>query len=375
MAADWLRLIGTAALSSSMLACGGSDEGNGASGGGGGVGGSSTGATSTGGALAGGSGGMTMSLAAGTCDDDPPPGAPEAPDPPGYSGGACPTLVPGDQLNIISSSGIDREFLLVVPEDPQPGETFPVIFLWHWLGGDAFDFYSRADAQNAVNQQRFIAVIPNGIGTNPVANWPWFDGYGDDVYQAEFVFFDDLLSCVAEQFAVNKNCVSSAGVSDGALWTSQLMGGRGEYLSSIIVLSGGVDANIVLGNVRPYAPSPHVMPAIVLWGGPTDNCIVLPFEQASLNLEAGLAADGHFIIECIHDCGHAEPPFEGPAGQTKFAALWNFVREHPYWLPDGDSPYLDEGLPDGFPYWCGIGAGSAVPRTEGTECGGPGCPF
>src|SRR5688572_24396379 len=319
-----------------------------------------------------GTGGSTMMLpgGAGTCNDEPPAGAMQAPDPPPYSGGACPTLTPGTTFNTIASSGIDRQFLLVVPENPEPGETFPVIFLWHWLNADAMSFYERADAQNAATQQRFIAVIPNGIDSIP-ANWPWLTTSNTE---RDFIFFDDMLACVSEQYPVNKNCVSSAGVSDGALWTSQLAGGRGQYLSSIIVLSGGVDINIAIGQVRPYMSPAHKMPAVVLWGGPTDVCIILQFEQASRNLEAGLTADGHFLIECIHDCGHSEPPLEPPPGQTKFGMLWDFVREHPYWLQDGGSPYNETGLPASFPDWGANGMGNAIPRgTGGTGCDGPGC--
>ncbi|MCS6799491.1 MAG: hypothetical protein NZ898_13370 [Myxococcota bacterium] len=35
--------------------------------------------------------------------------------------------------------------------------------------------------------------------------------------------------------------------------------------------------------------------------------------------------------------------------------------QHRYWLAGGDSWY--GGLPDSFPSWCGIGAGSATIRT------------
>jgi hypothetical protein len=166
--------------------------------------------------------------------------------------------------------------------------------------------------------------------------------------------------------------VSSAGVSDGALWTSQLIGGRGEYLSSAIVLSGGVggsyNTDATGGGIRDYLPSTaHVMPAIILWGGPSDN-FILNFEPATKALERHMQEEGHFIVECQHNCGHDEPPFEAPPGESKFAAFWDFVNDHPYWLGPGESPYKAAGaLPPTFPEWCAIGVGNAVERT-GTGC-------
>ncbi len=177
----------------------------------------------------------------GKCGDTPPAGATLAPDPPSYAG-QCPALVPGANFNHITSSGTDREFLLVVPDDIKPDERLPLVFLWHWVGGSAQEFYAIADAQDAVNRNRFIAVIPQGIGSFP-SDWRgWYTGDPPEDETEEFQFFDDMLACVSEQLPVDKNCVSTAGVSDGALWSSQLIGGRGQYLSSAIILSGGVQS-------------------------------------------------------------------------------------------------------------------------------------
>src|SRR6185503_18303428 len=68
-----------------------------------------------------------------TCADGPPPGGVEAPDPPAYSGGACPTLTTGiDNRATITSSGKTRKFAVIVPDQPTAGAKLPVVFLWHW---------------------------------------------------------------------------------------------------------------------------------------------------------------------------------------------------------------------------------------------------
>jgi predicted esterase len=263
--------------------------------------------------------------------------------------------------------GNDRTFLLVLPSNPEPDEVLPVIFLWHWLGGSANDFLEKGQIQAAADSQRFIAVIPESKG-DITFKWPFDAQQKQERVDEEFTFFDDMLSCVSEQFKVNNNCVASAGVSAGALFTDQLAGGRGQYLSSILSLSGGVG-----GVVRPWTQPDHRMPAMVLWGGPTDQCFfVMNFDTASKELEKSLDAGGHFYLECVHNCGHSEPPLEAPAGLTNFAGLWQFVFDHPYWLKPGTSPYTSDGVPKALPTWCAIGAGSSTPRTG--ECPSePGC--
>jgi len=118
----------------------------------------------------------------------------------------------------------------------------------------------------------------------------------------------------------------------------------------------------------------------VLWGGDGPpqmdgvkdilGCagIGMDFSVASRSLEQGLAEDGHFFVECKHNCGHVEPPLEAPLGESKYAGMWEFALDHPCWLAAGQSPYLTQGMPASMPAWCGIGAGTAIPRSGG------GCP-
>jgi predicted esterase len=348
--------------------------GSGASGGAGGSGTTaSTGAVGGAGGVGGGvgGGGGTGNFPLISCSVEAPEGAAHAPPPPAYSGGECPALATG--FNTITSSGNAREFRLVLPADLDPAERLPVVFLWHWMGGSADGFYERGEVQAAVDTQRFIAVIPEAKGDINVfgleLQWPYDVTQSAARIEEEFVFFDDMLACVAEQVSINNDCVASAGVSAGALFTGQLAGGRGQYLSSILSLSGGVGGNLIKGWTQPE----HRMPAMVLWGGDTDACFgLMNFVETSQELETSLTAGGHFFLECIHNCGHAQPPLDVPPGLSAFAALWQFVFDHPYWLKPGESPYLQGGITPSLPMWCGIGAGSATPRTG--EClEPPGC--
>ncbi len=290
------------------------------------------------------------------CDVDPPPGAPTPPPPPTYSG-TCPTLVSGD--NTITSSGVAREFILLVPADLDSAEWLPLGVLWHPLGSDANVFLRAGEMQEAIDSERFLAFLPQAKG-DLLLQWPWSGLDSEARVEEELKFFDDVFACIVEQFNVNLNCVSNGGVSSGGLWATQVAWRRGEYLSSLLSVSGGSGDGTV---VREWGTSPHKMPTLVLWGGALDTCIVFNFTDTSLTLESELEADGHFILECVHNCGHAIPPFAPPPGKARFAPLWEFVLNHPYWLPEGDSPYLHTGLPEGTPEWCGIGVGSAVPRT------------
>ena len=297
------------------------------------------------------------------CNSEPPAGATLPPPLPVYDG-VCPTLEPG--RNTIVSSESERELMLVVPKDLEAGERVPVFFLWHWLGGSANSFIERGDVQAAADAFRFVAVVPEEKGDLGF-RWPFTMLESEERLEEELRFFDDMLACVAEQYTVNDSCVSSIGVSAGALWTAQLAQKRGEHLSSFLSLSGGTGTD----PVRPWSGSSHVMPAMVLWGGPTDRCII-DFNEVSRDLGAGLDEDGHLVLECVHNCAHGQPPFDVETSITEFEPLWLFALDHPYWLEPGTSPWqTGSSIPPEMPVWCALGVGNAEIRDG--ECGPSQC--
>jgi predicted esterase len=304
------------------------------------------------------------------CGTEPPPGATLAPELP-TGAGSCPVLETDGTINILPTSGGDREFMVVVPEDLAEGEQLPLIVMYHWLGGDAVDFYERAEVQYAADYYRFLALIPLGREAEDDVPFRWPFTVADDMSKMdeEFEFFDDMVGCANEQFGVDKECVSAMGVSAGAMFSAMLASRHGENLSSFISLSGGTGG----GLIQDWIPTANHMPALVLWGGPQDTCLSINFDENSKQIEMDLSADNHFVVECIHNCTHATPPFEPATPELPvYAPMWEFFLDHPYWLEDGESPYLDLSQPPlAWPEWCSIGPGNATMRVG--ECGGSEC--
>jgi hypothetical protein len=355
-------------------------------------------AASSGGCGSSGSGGATSDASAEAAPlvftgcNGPTPAGYTPPVLPTYSGATCPmlSLTPSgtdagytppenDIATTYAGTTSMRQFKLVTPSDLGPTERVPVIFLWFWLGANAQDFIDRAEVVAAAQQQRFIAVVPEKKG-DVLFTWPFAATDSADRMKQEFQFFDDMLACVAARFPTNVNasCIASAGVSAGALFTDQLAPARSNVIASFLSLSGGVSGSMdscTIGGIpclKPWAKPVRDLPGLVLWGGSMDTCVVINFEPGSKNLETALAKEGSFFVECEHNCAHSQPPFDTPAGMTEYAAFWDFVYAHPYWLPAGESPYKNGSLPPTFPSWCSTkGMGTAVERTG--ACGPSAC--
>jgi hypothetical protein len=277
----------------------------------------------------------------GLCADPVPMGSPVPPGPPAYSGGACPMLQPGYNTGF-TSGGLAREFALIVPNDVDDTGTYPLVFAWYHISGNAMDFVDQVSAQALADASRSIIVIPQDSGMFE-ATWP---DTPLDIAQSgvDLALFDDLHACISQQFPINTQCVSSLGVSAGGLWTSYLATVRGQHFAANLTISGGHPSEFI----GPWWPwmSPRPYAGLVLWGGPSD-VLGVDFHAASLNLVGELSGSGHFVLRCEHMGGHGVPALGD--GDPLRTAL-HFVRNHPFWL-NGASP-LDMGLPEFYPSYC-----------------------
>ncbi len=289
---------------------------------------------------------------------------PRTPPPlPTYSHGACPVLNAGStlasSLNASFTSGVhSRRFRLVVPPsyDPAGTDRWPLVFAWHWLAGDSRQMIEEGEIFASAERNHMIVAVPDQLqvdgGSVNAFTWPILD---PTMAEPEIVFFEDMLACVAGAYRIDPTRVHGLGVSAGALWLTYLTStARARYFASVAILSGGLGEVLDAWRLT-YAPQPNKFPALVLWGGPTDR-LVVDFNLASQRLRDALVDDGHFVLTCTHDRGHALPPFMPPPGDSRFTFLWDFFARHPYGLAPATSPYITDGLPGSAPSWCSIPA-------------------
>lgn len=285
----------------------------------------------------------------GLCHTEPPPGAKMPPPPPAYSGGVCPVIEPGYATGFLSQ-GKSREFAFVVPSDYDPSRSYPLVFAWYHLTGNAMDFVGTLGAQALADKTQMMLVVPQDTGD---FQFVWPDTPLDNGQaEVDLGLFDDLLACLSEQYAVNPSCVASAGVSAGGLWTAFLGQRRGQYLASNLAFSGGYPTEFGAAWWA-WMTSPHRFASLVLWGGPSDE-LGINFHEASLRYIDALKGDGHVLVQCEHSGGHGVPPPEPGQTEPPFAVIFEFILDHPYWL-DGTSPLQTEGIPPHWPSYCEMG--------------------
>lgn len=265
----------------------------------------------------------------GSGDDDDSTEEEVKPPGPVYSGGACPVLEEGVNTGF-DSAGLDREFQLLLPDEPRNA---PVVFVWHWLGGSASEILSAMEFEDLPGDEGAIVIAPESRD-NEQFEWSFLSESTDN---PDLQFFEDMLSCVHEQYWVDMDRVFATGMSAGGLWSSYLTIHEARWLAATAPFSGGALADLYVTPVRP-------LPVLLTWGGPTDFAVGFNFHTANETLRDELVSDGSFVIECEHASGHIPPD-----GGKDYA--WRFFEDHPMGVDP--LPY-EEDLPDSFPVFCGL---------------------
>ena len=242
----------------------------------------------------------------------------------------CPALTAGHNTGF-ETAGESRSFYVYLPADHDPSKEWPIVFLYHGLGGDAPGIVADSKLDEQVDQGEFILVVPESLAL-PIA---WKQETTDE-NTPDLFLFDDVLKCAEESFNVDQNRIYVTGMSGGGLFTGFLSAMRSDVIAASAPVSGGLMINF---------PKPaDKYPSLLTWGGDTDIAKDQDFATFAKNLIADLLGNGQFVVQCEHALGH-----EWPAEMTP--AIVQFFLDH----PKGTSPEpYAAGLPAVFPGYCEI---------------------
>jgi len=266
---------------------------------------------------------MRESGSAASCDDDPAATLPRK------DVEDCPSLVEGTNT-AFNSGGIDREFELRLPPHFTNGLEWPLVFAWHGFGGTAKGFINGDIAQEAAMRD-MILVAPQGTEGGGSTS---FDPFGEEKRNLDIVLFDDVLTCVSDQYGVKADQVYTTGMSNGGLMSGAVLARRASKLAAAAPMSGGIGVA--------FAEDHVAIPTLVAWGGPEDFAYEQDFDKLARNMVEALDERGHFLTVCEHALGHEVP-------EGAWSWVFTFLMAHD--RSTTSSPYAT-GLPSGFPEYC-----------------------
>ena len=245
----------------------------------------------------------------------------------------CPTVSPGVNTGF-GSAERDRTFELVVPAQYDAGRPWPVIFVFHGLGGAIGDMLDgSSNLRPFADERGALLVVPQGADFGGSPGW---DAVNAPPRNRDVQLFDDLLTCVGEQYVIDPERVYATGMSNGGLMTGALIAHRSEVLAAAAPMSGGV--------ITDWSTEAAKVPTLITWGGEDDEAYDQDFHALSLDLIAESDARGGFYAMCDHGLGHE-------LREDFWPWTLEFLLAHPRGREG--SPFAG-GLPDLFPDTCSV---------------------
>jgi poly(3-hydroxybutyrate) depolymerase len=164
----------------------------------------------------------------------------------GSKSAGCGKAAPTEGRRTITSGGMNREYILNLPNNYDPNRAYRLIFTWHWRGGTANDVATSSAGLGAYYglESRAagsaIFVSPEGLVDNNTTGWA--NPQGRDI-----TFLRDMLTYFNENLCVDQQRIFSTGFSYGGMMSIAVGCALGNVFRAVAPMSGAEYSGCVSG--------------------------------------------------------------------------------------------------------------------------------
>jgi polyhydroxybutyrate depolymerase len=159
----------------------------------------------------------------------------------------------------IVHDGIEREYILYVPNSYDGTSAVPLLLNFHGFGGSASEFINDADMRAEAEANSFILVYPQGSCLNGASHWNPCPVDGDNKSTADDVgFVEAMISEISSQYNLDMERIYAAGYSNGGMMAYGLANYKSDLIAAVASVSGAM--------LNCIGPTSHPMPVIHLHG-------------------------------------------------------------------------------------------------------------
>ena len=159
----------------------------------------------------------------------------------------------------ITHAGIQRDYILYVPEMYTPGEAVPLILNFHGYTSNAFEQLNYGDFRPIADTAGFIVVHPMGT-VDLLGNTHFNVGWGTSSVD-DLGFTAALIDSLSAEYSINQDRIYSTGMSNGGFMSYHLACELSDRIAAIASVTGTMNIN------QPATCSPgHPMPVMEIHG-------------------------------------------------------------------------------------------------------------
>ena len=159
----------------------------------------------------------------------------------------------------IVHDGIDREYILYIPNSYDGTSSVPLMLNFHGFGGSASQFMQEADMRSLAEANTFILVYPQGSCLDGSSHWNPCPIGGDNKSTADDVgFIESMISEISSQYNLDMERIYAAGYSNGGMMAYGLANYKSDLIAAVASVSGTM--------LNCTGPTSHPMPVVHLHG-------------------------------------------------------------------------------------------------------------
>ena len=171
----------------------------------------------------------------------------------------------------IVHDGINRVYVLYIPNSYDGTSAVPVLFNFHGFGDNASDYMNNADMRAVAESDTFILVYPQGSCSDGSSHWNPCPTGGDNKSTADDVgYVESMISEISSQYNVDIKRIYAAGYSNGGMMAYGLANYKSDLIAAVASVSGAM--------LDCIGSTSHPMPVVHLHGT-SDG--VLPYNGSS----------------------------------------------------------------------------------------------
>ena len=171
----------------------------------------------------------------------------------------------------ITHDGIERDYILYIPELYDGNTAVPLILNFHGFGGSASDYMQEADMRSLAEADTFILIYPQGSCLDGLSHWNACPIGEDNKSDADdFGFVESMITEISSQYNVDMDRIYAAGYSNGGMMAYGLANYKSDLVAAVASVSGVM--------LECTGSTSHPMPVVHLHGT-SDG--VLPYNGSS----------------------------------------------------------------------------------------------
>ena len=159
----------------------------------------------------------------------------------------------------IIHEGVNREYVIHVPDSYDGSFSVPVVLNFHGFSGDAYQYMNESDMRILSESENFILIYPQGLDLDGEPHWNACPNGGNNKSEVDdFGFIETLIEEISSNYNIDLERIYAVGYSNGGMMAYGLANHKSELIAAVASVSGAM--------LDCTGPTSHPMPVIHLHG-------------------------------------------------------------------------------------------------------------